>query len=234
MAKFVSRHFNVSDLPKSSLYMNTFSIHRMIPMTFGLAFAIAWQPLFALAFDHSSPSFSQPASNKISSPKSKRKRFLAQANLKQVNDTFFAKVQTVAKGFEDYSKEHGRFPEFFGYGGGQMVYVLQDSLRGNLDNPYYDDRIRLVPDGKLRDQMTGEVDFRFFADDKLNDDKVETYRTNPPADWLGVPGIIVGVGSKDESMVLFFGVGPDGKPLREPTGDGLPGPVRFAVAKRNK
>lgn len=205
---------------KTSLYMNV--------SLAVLSLTIAWQPLTALATSH------KISAQKFHAKKSKQRRFLAQANLKQANDIFFAKVRTVAKGFENYAKTNGKFPEFFGYGGGQMVYVLQDSLSGNLDNPYYADRINLVPDGKLRDQMSSEVDFRFFPDDKLNDDRIEIYKTNPPSDWLGEPGIIAGVGSKDETMILFFGVGSDGKPLRENTSDGSLGAVRFALARRNK
>lgn len=155
----------------------------------------------------------------------------AQPSMEKADAAFWQQVQSVSDGFAEYAHENSRFPGFNQFGG-EMVPVVRKALGGNLANPYYGERQDLVRHIRLEERMMADVDFRFFSDKTLDDERVDTYRTNPPSDWRGIPGTIVGVGNSKGDMIAFFGIGADGKPLADTVDNGIN--VKFAVVHLEK
>lgn len=156
---------------------------------------------------------------------------LAQANVERCNETFWKQIEAVSEGFTDYAQKNGAFPAFNMFGG-QMLPVVRKALDDNLTNPYYHDRQELVRQIRLEERMMADVDFRYMTDKTLDDERIEYYRSNPPSDWRGIPGTIVGVGNSKGDLIAFFGIGADGKPLANTTGDETQ--VKFAVVHLEK
>lgn len=156
---------------------------------------------------------------------------LAQANPEKADAEFWQQVQDVSDGFKDYAHENGVFPAFNMFGG-QMLPVVRKALGDKLTNPYYKDRQDLVRQIRLEERMMAHVDFRYMTDKNLDDEQIQRYRTNPPADWRGIPGTIVGVGNTKADTIAFFGIGADGKPLADTVGDDIN--VKFSVVHLEK
>ena|GEM_PF-4367133 len=156
---------------------------------------------------------------------------IAQASLELADDAFWKQIQAVSEGFNDYAHTNGAFPAFNMFGG-QMVPVVRKSLADNLTNPYYKDRQQLVHQIRLEERMMADIDFRFFTDKTLDEERIDYYRTNPPAEWQGIPGTIAGVGNSKGDLIVFFGIGADGKPLADKVGDGMS--LKFAVIQLEK
>ncbi len=150
----------------------------------------------------------------------------AQASMENADSAFWKQIQAVSEGFNEYAHDNGAFPAFNMFGG-QMVNVVRKALSDNLTNPYYEDRQQLVRHIRLEERMMSDIDFRFFTDKTLDDERIDYYRTSPPADWQGIPGTIVGVGNSKGDLIAFFGIGADGKPLSDKVGDGVQ--LKFAV-----
>ncbi len=162
-----------------------------------------------------------------------RNELLAQVSVQQVDDHFFKQIQLVADGFKKFEKDQGQFP-LYNMFGGQMVYVVDKALVGQKTNPYYERRNDIAASAALAAGTLKEVDFRFMSDDKLSEDQLNTYKENPPEEWSGNPGTIVAYGDKDAALMLFFGIGANGKPLREQNADGSPGTLRFVLLHHQK
>lgn len=73
-----------------------------------------------------------------------------------------------------------------------------------------------------------------MTDDKLSEEQIESYEENPPEPWRGNPGTIVAVSNNDATLMLFFGIGANGKPLRKRNVDGTETALRFVVIHHQK
>lgn len=155
----------------------------------------------------------------------------SQASMERADTAFWEQIKAVSDGFTEYADKNGAFPAFNQFGG-QMLPVVMKALDGNLTNPYFKERQDLVRQIRLEERMMQDVDFRYMMDKTLDDERIDYYRENPPADWKGIPGTIVGVGNSKGDLIAFFGIGADGKPLADTT-DHEP-QVRFAVVHLNQ
>ncbi len=154
-----------------------------------------------------------------------------QPSMEQADTVFWEQVQAVSEGFTEYAHKNGVFPAFNMFGG-EMLPVVRKALDGRLTNPYYEDRQPLVRNIRLEERMMADVDFRYMSDKTLDDERIDLYRCNPPADWRGIPGTIVGVGNSKGDLIAFFGIGADGKPLADTSNDTVH--VKFAVVRLEK
>lgn len=156
---------------------------------------------------------------------------LGQASMEKADSAFWQQVKAVSEGFTEYAEKNGVFPAFNMFGG-QMLPVVRKALDSNLANPYYPERQELVRQIRLEERMLADVDFRYMTDKTLDDERIDYYRTNPPSDWKGIPGTIVGVGNSKGDLITFFGIGADGKPLSDTNENETN--VKFAVVRLNK
>lgn len=154
-----------------------------------------------------------------------------QASMEKADATFWQQVQSVSEGFTEYAQKNGIFPAFNMFGG-EMLPVVRKALGSNLSNPYYQERQELVRHIRLEERMMADVDFRYMTDNTLDDERIDLYRSNPPSDWRGIPGTIVGVGNSKGDLIAFFGIGADGKPLADTVDNGIN--VKFAVVHLEK
>ncbi len=155
----------------------------------------------------------------------------SQASMERADTAFWEQIKAVSDGFTEYADKNGVFPAFNQFGG-QMLPVVMKALDGNLANPYFKERQELVRQIRLEERMMHDVDFRYMMDKTLDDERIDYYRVNPPADWKGIPGTIVGVGNSKGDVIAFFGIGADGKPLADTTEHEIQ--VRFAVVHLNQ
>ncbi len=156
---------------------------------------------------------------------------MCQPSMEKADSAFWEQVQAVSEGFTEYAHKNGAFPAFNMFGG-EMLPVVRKALDGRLTNPYYEDRQPLVRNIRLEERMMADVDFRYMSDKTLDDERIDLYRSNPPADWRGIPGTIVGVGNSKGDLIAFFGIGADGKPLADTSNDTVH--VKFAVVRLEK